>query len=52
MRKKKVWVDAGLIGMTIDLPNKELTKLSKEMEKIPKSTKVVNNLEKKKDFLR
>ena len=40
MRKKKVWVDAGLIGMTIDLPNKELTKLSKEMEKIPNSPKV------------
>ncbi len=29
--KKKVWVDAGLIGMTIDLPNEELKDLSKGM---------------------
>jgi hypothetical protein len=32
MSKKEVWVDAGLIGMTIDLPNynKELKELSKK----------------------
>ena len=40
MSKNKVWVDAGLIGMTIDLPNEELRERSKEMEKIPKSPKV------------
>ncbi|WP_278246367.1 hypothetical protein [Metaclostridioides mangenotii] len=40
MNKKKVWVDAGLIGMTIDLPNKELREISKNMRKIPKSPKV------------
>lgn len=36
--KKKVWVDAGLIGAT-DLP-KELRDSSKGMKKIPKSPKV------------
>ncbi|MCR1953807.1 hypothetical protein NSA24_03025 [Clostridioides mangenotii] len=36
--KKKVWVDAGLIGAT-DLP-KELRDSSKGMRKIPKSPKV------------
>ena len=50
MSKKKVWVDAGLIGMAIDLPNEELTRLSKDMRKIPKIPKVVNNLEKKEGF--
>ncbi|WP_304341643.1 hypothetical protein [Metaclostridioides mangenotii] len=40
MSKKKVWVDAGLIGMTIDLPNEELREISKDMRKIPKSPKV------------
>ncbi len=40
MSKKKVWVDAGLIGAT-DLPNKELREISKDMKKIPKSPKVV-----------
>jgi len=34
MSKNKVWVDAGLIGMTIDLPNKELCEISKDIEKI------------------
>lgn len=38
--KKKVWVDAGLIGMTIDLPNEELRTINKDMRKIPKSPKV------------
>jgi hypothetical protein len=38
--KKKVWVDAGLIGMTLDLPNEELRKINKDMRKIPKSPKV------------
>ena len=38
--KKKVWVDAGLIGMTIDLPNEELRTINKDMRKIPKSAKV------------
>jgi len=52
MSKKKVWVDAGLIGMTIDLPNEELRELSKDMRKIPKSAKVTNNLEKKEGFSR
>lgn len=50
MSKKKVWVDAGLIGMTIDLPNKELREINKDMRKIPKRPKVVNNLEKKEGF--
>jgi hypothetical protein len=50
MSKKKVWVDAGLIGMTIDLPNEELRTINKDMRKIPKSPKVVNNLEKKEGF--
>ena len=40
MSKKKVWVDAGLIGMTIDLSNKELREINKDMRKIPKSPKV------------
>lgn len=40
MAKMKVWVDAGLIGMTIDLPNEELREISKDMRKIPKSPKV------------
>lgn len=39
MNKKKVWVDAGLIGAT-DLPNKELRTINKDMRKIPKSPKV------------
>nr|WP_312985977.1 hypothetical protein [Clostridioides sp.] len=39
MDKKKVWVDAGLIGAS-DLPNKELIDLGKDMRKIPKSPKV------------
>ena len=52
MSKKKVWGDAGLIGMTIDLPNKELKDLSKGMRKIPKSPRVTNNLEKKEGFAR
>ncbi|MBP1853618.1 hypothetical protein [Metaclostridioides mangenotii] len=34
--------------MTIDLTNKELTKLSKEMEKIPKSSKVERKYNKNK----
>jgi hypothetical protein len=38
--KKKIWVDAGLIGMTIDLPNEELREINKDMRKIPKSPKV------------
>jgi len=38
--KKKVWVDAGLIGMTIDLPNEELREINKDMRKIPKSPRV------------
>ena len=42
MSKKKVWVDAGLIGMTIDLSNKKLSQISKKMKKIPKSPKVDN----------
>jgi hypothetical protein len=50
--KKKVWVDAGLIGMTIDLPNEELRTINKDMRKIPKSPKVTNNLEKKEGFPR
>lgn len=40
MERRKVWVDAGLIGATIDLPNKELRKINKDMRKIPKSPKV------------
>jgi len=40
MNKKKVWVDAGLIGMTIDLPNEELREINRDMRKIPKSPKV------------
>jgi hypothetical protein len=51
MSKKKVWVDASLIGMTIDLPNEELREISKDMRKIPKGPKVTNNLEIKKDFI-
>ncbi|MCR1953353.1 hypothetical protein NSA24_00740 [Clostridioides mangenotii] len=39
MSKKKVWVDAGLIGAT-DLPNKVLREINKDMRKIPKSPKV------------
>jgi hypothetical protein len=31
MNKKKVWVDARPIGMTIDLPNEELREISKGM---------------------
>lgn len=45
MDKKKVWVDAGLIGAT-DLP-KELRDTSEGMRKIPKSPKVVRKLNKK-----
>jgi len=52
MSKKKVWVDAGLIGMTIDLLNKELRTINKDMRKIPKSPKVTNNFEKKEGFHR
>lgn len=52
MKRKKIWIDEGLIGATIDLPNEELRTINKDMRKIPKSPKVVNNLEKKKDFLR
>jgi hypothetical protein len=48
MSKKKVWVDAGLIGMTIDLPNEELREISKDMMKIPKSPKVVRKYNKNK----
>lgn len=40
MSKKKVRVDAGLIGATIDLPNEELRTINKDMRKIPKSPKV------------
>ncbi|WP_185748286.1 hypothetical protein [Metaclostridioides mangenotii] len=50
MSKKKVWVDAGLIGMTIDLLNEELRTINKDMRKIPKSPKVTNYLEKKEGF--
>ncbi len=50
MSIKKVWVDAGLIGAT-DLP-KELRNASIGMRKIPKSPKVINNLEKKEGFHR
>lgn len=46
--KKKVWVDAGLIGMTTDLPNKELRDLIKGMRKIPKSPKVERKYNKNK----
>ncbi|MBH0311955.1 hypothetical protein I7E32_16415 [Alcaligenes faecalis] len=47
MSNKKVWVDAGLIGATIDLPNEELRTMNKDMRKIPKSPKVVRKLNKK-----
>jgi hypothetical protein len=50
--KRKVWVDAGLIGMTIDLPNEELRTINKDMRKIPKSPKVIKKLEKKEGFPR
>ena len=52
MSKKKVWVDASLIGMTIDLPNEELREINKDMRKIPKSPKVINYLVKKEGFPR
>jgi len=52
MSKKKVWIDAGFIGMTIDLPNKELTRLSKDMEKIPKSPKVERKYNKNKSEIK
>ena len=48
MSKKKVWVDASLIGMTIDLPNEELREINKDMRKIPKSPKVVRKYNKNK----
>ena len=51
-KKKKVWVDAGLIGATIDLPNEELRTINKDMRKIPKSPKALTNLEKKEGFHR
>lgn len=39
MAKRKVWIDAGLIGAS-ELPSKELKDLSRDMRKVPKSPKV------------
>lgn len=47
MAKMKVWVDAGLIGATIDLPSDELRTINKDMRKIPKSPKVTRKDDKK-----
>lgn len=50
--KKKVWVDAGLIGATIDLPNEELRTINKDMRKIPKSPKVERKYNKNKSEIK